>query len=106
LQKWDRLLNESEAILFTETFIIMTLRETWAPVTAIDVKTDNSPSIRHQTTVSAIPPVSPEIVRGSNTDLMNVRTHNLHLRKNKTEISHLITLYFRKTRLKLQDIDF
>jgi len=72
----------SGEILFTEPVIIATLRETRAPVAAIEVKTDNTPSIVNQTTLSAISPVSPEIVRGTDTDLMNVRTHNLHLRKN------------------------
>jgi len=72
----------SGEILITKPVIIATLRETRAPVTAIEVKTDNTSSIVNQTTLSAISPVSPEIVRGTDTDLMNVRTHNLHLRKN------------------------
>jgi hypothetical protein len=71
----------SGEILFTEPVVITTLRETRAPVTTIEVKTDHTPSIVPQPAVSAVPPVSPEIVRGTDTDLMNVRTHNLHLRK-------------------------
>jgi hypothetical protein len=72
-------MNGSGEIGFTEPVIIATLRETRAPVTAIVVKTDHAPSIRNQTTVSAITPVSTEIVRGTDTDLMNVSTHKLHL---------------------------
>ena len=72
----------SGQILFTEPVIVTTLRETRAPVTAIEVKTDHTPTIMPQPTVSAVSPVSPEIVRGTDTDLMNVCTHNLHLRNN------------------------